>query len=76
MHDLLEQILAAARARGLDQRALAARAGLSVGTLSRLKQQEDAAYSSLSRLAAAVGLRFALVPDDDYAAEVERGELF
>jgi transcriptional regulator with XRE-family HTH domain len=76
LNALLDEILKAAEAKGLDQQTLAERAGLSAGTVSRLKGQEDAAFSSLSRLAQVVGLRFALVPDDDYAARVERGELF
>ncbi len=73
---LLEEILAAARAQGLDQRRLAARASLSPFTISRLKRQGDASLTTLSRLAAAVGLRLALVPDDEVVADVERGELF
>ncbi len=73
---LLEEILAAARAQGLDQRRLAARASLSPFTISRLKRQDDASLTTLSRLAAAVGLRLALVPDDEVVADVERGELF
>jgi transcriptional regulator with XRE-family HTH domain len=73
---LLERILATAAARGLDQQQLAERAGLSVGTLSRLKRQDDASFSSLSRLAAVVGLRLTLSPDDDFVVDVERGELF
>jgi transcriptional regulator with XRE-family HTH domain len=73
---LLDEILRTARAQGLDQRALAERAGLSPGTLSRMKAQEDSAFSSMASLAAAVGLRLALVADDDLVAEVERGELF
>jgi len=73
---LLEEILAAARAQGLDQRRLAARAGLSPFTISRLKRQGDASLATLGRLAAAVGLRLALVPDDQVVADVERGDLF
>lgn len=73
---LLERILATAAARGLDQQQLAERAGLSAGTLSRLKRQNDASFSSLSRLAAVVGLRLTLSPDDDFVVDVERGELF
>ncbi len=73
---LLEEILQAGRSRGLDQRRLAERAGLSPSTLSRMKHQEDVALSSLSRLAEAVGLRLALVAADDYVADVERGDLF
>lgn len=73
---LLEEILAAARDQGLDQRRLAARAGLSPFTISRLKRQGDASLTTLSRLAAAVGLRLVLVADDEVVADVERGELF
>jgi len=76
VEEILQQILAAASRSGLDQQQLAARAGLSAGTLSRMKNQQDASYTSLSRLAAAVGLRLTLSPDDDYVVDVERGELF
>jgi transcriptional regulator with XRE-family HTH domain len=76
IHDLLERILAAAAARGLDQQQLAERAGLSPGTLSRLKKQNDASFTSLNKLAAVVGMRLTLSPDDDYVVDVERGELF
>jgi transcriptional regulator with XRE-family HTH domain len=73
---LLDEILRAAKAQGLNQQTLARRAGLSAGTLSRMKSQEDASVASLNRLAAAVGLRLTLVPDDDLIADVERGTLF
>ncbi|HEX9593917.1 MAG TPA: helix-turn-helix transcriptional regulator [bacterium] len=73
---LLDEILRAAKAQGLDQKSLAARAGLSAPTLSRMKSQDDVALSTLVRLAAVVGLRLALVAADDFVAEVERGELF
>lgn len=76
VNQLLEQILAAAADIGLDQQQLARRAGLSAGTLSRMKNQRDASYASLSRLAAAVGLRLTLSPDEDFMVDVERGELF
>ncbi|RMF85629.1 MAG: XRE family transcriptional regulator, partial [Nitrospirae bacterium] len=58
---LLEEILRHAREQGLDQRRLAERAGLSPFTISRLKRQGDASLETVSRLAAAVGLRLALV---------------
>ena len=73
---LLDEILRAAKAQGLNQQTLARRAGLSAGTLSRMKSQDDASVASLNRLAAAVGLRLTLVPDEDYIADVERGTLF
>jgi len=73
---LLDEILRTAKAQGLDQKSLAARAGLSAPTLSRMKGQDDVALSTISRLAAVVGLRLALVAADDFVADVERGELF
>lgn len=76
VQQLLEHILSTAAARGIDQQQLAERAGLSPGTVSRLKRQQDASFASLSKLAAVVGLRLTLSPDDDFVVDVERGELF
>lgn len=76
VHELIQQILDAAREQGMDQQQLAELAGLSTGTVSRIKQQTDASYSSLSKLAAAVGLRFTLTADNDFVTDVELGRLF
>lgn len=76
VHELIQQILDAARDQGMDQQQLAELAGLSTGTVSRIKQQTDASYSTLSKLAAAVGLRFTLTADNDFVADVELGRLF
>jgi len=57
---LLDEILRAAKAQGLNQQTLARRAGLSAATLSRMN----------------VGLRLTLVADDNFIADVERGTLF
>jgi transcriptional regulator with XRE-family HTH domain len=76
VHELVNQILDAAKKQGMDQQQLAERAGLSTGTVSRIKHQSDASYSSLSKLAAAVGLRLTLVADDDFVVNVELGRLF
>ena len=73
---LLDEILRAARAQGLDQKTLAERAGLSAPTLSRIKGQDDVALSTIVRLAAVVGLRLTLTAADSYVTDVERGELF
>jgi hypothetical protein len=73
---LLEEILAAARRLGLTQAELAARAGIAAESLSRMKQADDLRLSSLRRLAAGVGLRLALLPDDDLAEQVSRQALF
>jgi len=73
---LLDEILSAARRQGLNQSELAARAGIAVESLSRMKRADDLRLSSLSRLAAVVGLRLALLPDDDLAEQVTRQDLF
>ncbi len=73
---LMAQILAQARARGWSQSALAERAGLPDSSISRIKRTGRADLDTLARLAAAVGLRFTLVPDHDYAEKISRGELF
>lgn len=73
---LLAEILDAAQRRGLTQAQLAAQAGIAVETLSRLKKADDLRLSSLARLAAVVGLKLALAPDDDLAAQVLDRDLF
>ena len=73
---LLAEILDAAQRRGLTQAQLAAQAGIAVETLSRLKKADDLRLSSLARLAAVVGLKVALAPDDDLAAQVLDRDLF
>ena len=55
--DLVDQILGFARARGMDQRALAERAGISPETLSRIKQHGGCRLSTALALAHAAGLR-------------------
>jgi DNA-binding phage protein len=73
---LLAEIIAAGTAQGMQEKDIAAKAGKPQETLSRLKGRDDMRLSTLVRLAGAVGLRVALVPDDRYIADLERGELF
>lgn len=72
MADILER----ARARGWSQRELARRASVPDSSISRIKRSGRADLETLSKLAAAVGLKLTLVPDSDYAEKVARGELF
>ncbi len=72
---LLNQVLAGARAAGIDQRDLALRAGIRPETLSRLKSKGRGDFETLDRMANVVGLRLALVPDDDLTTRIERGDL-
>lgn len=72
---LLSKVLAAAKASGIDQRELALRAGIRPETLSRLKRKGRGDLDTLDRMARGVGLRLALVADDDLTARIEQGEL-
>ena len=72
---LLGQVLATAKAAGIDQRELAQRAGIRPETLSRLKRKGRGDLDTLDRMAQVVGLRLALVVDDDLTARIEQGEL-
>jgi len=72
---LLRQVLAAANAAGIDQRELAQRAGIRPETLSRLKRKGRGDLDTLGRMARVVGLRLALVADDDLTARIELGNL-
>lgn len=73
---LLEQILAAARARSLNQTTLAERAGVPRTSISRIKRTGKADLATIDRLGRAVGLRLGMLPDSDLALKVARGELF
>jgi DNA-binding phage protein len=59
---LLQQVLAAAEARGMGQARLAEQSGLKAETISRAKKRDDIELGTLSRLAAAVGLQVVLQP--------------
>jgi len=72
---LLDQVLATAKAAGIDQRELAQRAGIRPETLSRLKRKGRGDLDTLDRMAQVVGLRLSLVVDDDLTARIEQGEL-
>lgn len=62
---LLNQVLRAAQARGLDQSRLAERAGLRPETVSRAKGRGTIDLHSLQALAQAAGLELTLVPAAD-----------
>lgn len=74
--NLIELIVQSAKAKGHSKGDLARRAGLTQPALSRLLSgQHGARVDTVQRLAAVVGLRLALVPDDDYAADLFAGRL-
>lgn len=65
---LIDAVLQAAQAQGLDQRRLAERAGLRPETVSRAKRRGTLDLSSLQALAGVVGLELALQPGQRYDA--------
>jgi len=60
--DLINQLVATARARGLSQAKLAELAGLTAVGLSKAKRRGDIRASTLEALAAQLDLELALVP--------------
>lgn len=73
---LLEQILAAAKEQGIPGRELAVRAGIAPETLSRMKGRGSGDAAVLDALARVVGLRLALVPDDERIEAIRSGDFF
>ncbi len=73
---LLNEILAAGKAQGLDQKDMALRAKIQPGSLSRMKRRGRGRFDVLSKLGRQVGLRLALVPDRDQIETIRKGALF
>ncbi len=73
---LLTQILEMARHKGLKQKELAERAGLSAESLSRAKKAGDMHLSSLHKLASIVGLKLCFCPDEPIMNRINSGSLF
>lgn len=73
---LLVQILELAKRKGLKQKDLAERAGLSPESLSRAKKAGDMHLSSLQKLANIVGLKLCLSPDEPVMNKINSGSLF
>ncbi|BAV33697.1 hypothetical protein SCL_1386 [Sulfuricaulis limicola] len=72
----LNAILAAADIRKLKDKELAQLAGLRPETLSRMKTRGTADFTLIDRLARAVGLKLAVVPDDDQLERIQQGRFF
>ena len=60
--DLLDQIIGAARSRGMTQAELARKAGISAVGLSKARHRGDLRASTLARLAEALDLELTLTP--------------
>ena len=72
----LSAILAAADVRKLKDKELAQLAGVRPETLSRMKSRGTADFTLIDRLARAVGLKLAVVPDDDQLERIQQGRFF
>jgi transcriptional regulator with XRE-family HTH domain len=75
---LINQLIAAAKARGLSQAQLAKMAGLTAVGLSKAKSRGDIRASTLDKLAAQLDLELALVPrkSKERAAEAIKSGAF
>lgn len=73
---LLAQIIELGKRKGMKQKDLADRAGLSAETLSRAKKSGDMHLSSLQKLANIVGLKLCLSPDEPLMSKINNGSLF
>jgi transcriptional regulator with XRE-family HTH domain len=71
IRDLISQLIAAARQRGLTQGELAERAGMTAVGLSKAKHRGDIRASTLAALATQLDLQLALVPRRSPAKAVE-----
>jgi transcriptional regulator with XRE-family HTH domain len=77
--DLINQLVSAAKARGLSQARLAELAGLTPVGLSKAKRRGDIRASTLAELAAQLDLELALVPRrsrEKAAAAIKTGGFF
>jgi hypothetical protein len=69
MQSLINTIINQAAAKGISQKALAARAGVPPESLSRMKRRPSVRAGALERLALGAGLRLALVANVDVDAD-------
>jgi hypothetical protein len=74
--ELLNQIIALGRQKGLRQQDIARRARLQPESLSRAKKSGDMYVSNLQELARVVGLKLVLVPDQPVIEKIDKGTLF
>lgn len=75
---LLGQVLSSGKRKHLykKEQELAHRIGISQETLSRIKARGNADFATLDKMARMVGLRLALVPNNDTAETIRQGQFF
>ena len=76
MRSTLNTILATAETKKLKEKELAQLAGIRPETLSRMKSRGTGDFAVLDRLAHAVGMKLAAVPDDDQIERIQQGRFF
>jgi len=69
---VLNTLLSTAKTRGLTQSSLAQMAHIAPETLSRMKQRGNADFAAVAALAKAVGLKIALIPDEDIRDKIQQ----
>lgn len=74
--DFLNEIIELSKSKGMKQKELAERAGLSPESLSRAKKSGDMHLSSLISLAEIVGLKLQLTSDNPVIDKISSGTLF
>ena len=73
---IFEQIIQEGKKQQLTQKDICRKAGIDESTLSRAKKAGDMRYSSLEKLANAVGLKLSLITDDALIELIDSGDLF
>ncbi len=77
LHELVLEVLQAAKANGMTQKQLAEISSLGEVSLSRLKKADDAKLSTLTELGRSVGKKLIWVDDNtDIPSLVRKGQLF
>ncbi len=74
--EIINQIIARAKAQNISQGELAARAGIRQETLSRAKKNSNLRFKTIEQLAQIVGLQLKLIADNPVADKVQEGTLF
>jgi DNA-binding phage protein len=77
LSDVFDQIFDdAAKTKGLSRQQLTDRAGLHRSAISRCISTGDCRFSTLNKLLSAGGFKLVVVPDNDNAEKLARGNLF
>jgi len=76
MRTILQQLVDLGKEQGLSQAGLAKKAGIHPVTLSRAMTTDAVTLSTVKAIAAQLGYRLTLVPDNVLAEGLAKGDLF